>query len=129
MQLCALCATIYEIPRMSSRVSLDFSIRDGNCERCHCVRNRETQMRSAMAVVSAGAMLAAQIPPGLAQNAVSATARSVTFNPVQDATISAAIVNAFDAFPKGGDLLSKRIAEMIAKDPKLAVGLVKYVQM
>ena len=86
-------------------------------------------MRSAIAVVSAVAMLTAQMSAGLAQNAVSAPARSVTFNPVQDATISPAIVNAFDAFPKGGDLLSKRIAEMIAKDPKLAVGLVKYVQM
>src|SRR5262249_11986207 len=38
------------------------------------------------------------------------------------------IVAAFDAFPKGGDQLSKRISDIIVKDPKLAAGMVKYLQ-
>jgi hypothetical protein len=85
-------------------------------------------MRSSIAVVSAVAMLTAQMSAAVAQNAVSTPAQPVAFSPVKDATIRPAIVDAFDAFPKGGDLLSKRIAEIIVKDPKLAVGLVKYIQ-
>ena len=38
------------------------------------------------------------------------------------------IVEAFTAFPQGGDQLRKRIADIITKEPKLASGLVRYVQ-
>jgi hypothetical protein len=89
---------------------------------------KEKRMRSAIAVVSAVAMTAAQMPAGLAQNAVSRPAQLVSYNPAQAVFISPAIVKAFDAFPKGGDLLRKRIAETIEKEPKLAVELVKYLQ-
>ena len=37
-------------------------------------------------------------------------------------------MDAFKAFPKGGDLLSKRIEDIIVADPKLAPDLAKYVQ-
>ena len=84
-------------------------------------------MRSVIAIVSAVAMVAAQIPPGFAQNVV--PAQRAAYNPALDATVSVnpAIVDAFKAFPKGGDPLSKRIADMIVKDPRLGPGLVKYV--
>jgi hypothetical protein len=85
-------------------------------------------MRSVIAVVSAVAMLVAQMPPGFAQSAVSAPVQPAAWTQVQDATVDAAIVDAFKAFPKGGDLLSKRIADIIVKNPKLAVGMVKHVQ-
>jgi hypothetical protein len=75
------------------------------------------------------AMLVAQIPPGLAQNAVSAPPSQAAFNPAQeDATPSPAVLDAFKAFPKGGEQLSKRIEDLIVGDPKLAPGLAKYVQ-
>ena len=91
------------------------------------------RLRSMIAVVSAVAMVMAQMPPGFAQNAgASATPQPVAFTRLQEsvnrAAPSAAIVDAFKAFPKGGDLLSKRISDIIVKDPKLAPGLVKYVQ-
>jgi hypothetical protein len=86
-------------------------------------------MRSVIAVVSAVAMLVAQMPPGFAQSAVPVPAQPAAWTAVQDATVDAAIVDAFKAFPKGGDLLSKRIADIIVKNPQLAVGMVKYVQM
>ena len=84
-------------------------------------------MRSVIAIVSAVALVAAQIPPGFAQNAGSA--QPAAYNPALDATVTVnpAIVDAFKAFPKGGDPLSKRIADMIVKDPRLGPGLVKYV--
>jgi len=85
-------------------------------------------MRSTIAVVSAVAMLVAQVPPGFAQNAVSIPAQPVVLSPGQSVNVSPAIVDAFNAFPKGGDQLSKRIADIIVKDPKLAVGMVKYLQ-
>jgi hypothetical protein len=85
-------------------------------------------MRSAIAVVSAVAMLVAQVPPGFAQSAVSTPAQPVVFSPGQAVTVSPAIVDAFNAFPKGGEGLSKRIADIIVKDPKLATGMVKYLQ-
>jgi hypothetical protein len=88
----------------------------------------EGQMRSVIAVVSAVAMLVAQMPPGFAQSPVSAPVQPAAWTQVQDATVDAAIVDAFKAFPKGGDLLSKRIADIIVKNPKIAVGMVKYVQ-
>jgi hypothetical protein len=72
-------------------------------------------------------MLAAQMPPGFAQNAVSTPAQPVALGPTQEVT-PAAIVDAFKAFPKGGDQLSKRLEDMIVAEPKLAPDLAKYVQ-
>jgi hypothetical protein len=85
-------------------------------------------MRSVVAVVSAVAMILAQMPPGFAQNAVSA--QPATYNPALDATVSVHtnIADAFKAFPKAGDPLIKRIADIIVKNPRHAAGLVKYVQ-
>src|SRR5215468_5976827 len=76
------------------------------------------------------AMLVAQIPPGLAQNAVSAPPSQAAFNPAQEEVVtpSPAILDAFKAFPKGGEQLSKRIEDLIAGDPKLGPGLAKYMQ-
>jgi len=84
--------------------------------------------RVSISVISGIAMLVAQMPPGFAQDAVSTPARPAAISPAQDATPSPAIVDAFKAFPKGGDLLSKRIEDIIVTDPKLAPGLAKYVQ-
>ena len=84
--------------------------------------------RVAISVVSGIAMLVAQMPLGFAQNAVSTPARSAAFSPAEDVTPSPAILDAFKAFPKGGDLLSKRIEDIIVTDPKLAPGVAKYVQ-
>jgi hypothetical protein len=81
-----------------------------------------------MSVVCSVAMLVAQIPPGFAQNAVSAPPSQAAFSPAEDVTPSPAILDAFKAFPKGGDLLSKRIEDIIVADPKLAPGLAKYLQ-
>ena len=85
-------------------------------------------MRSAIAIVSAVAMLVAQVPPGFAQNALSKPAQPAGFSPGQQSVNVSDIVAAFDAFPKGGDQLSKRISDIIVKDPKLATGMVKYLQ-
>jgi hypothetical protein len=88
-------------------------------------------MRSVIAVVSSVAMLVAQMPatPAFAQSAVSPAAlQRVNLNADQAGPQSPVIAEAFQAFPKGGDPLSKRIADIIAKDPKLAVALVKFVQ-
>ena len=85
-------------------------------------------LRLPIGVVSTVAMLVAQTPPGFAENAASAPARPTAFNSAQDVIPSPAIVDAFMAFPKGGDLLSERIADIIAKDPKLAVAVANYVQ-
>jgi hypothetical protein len=84
------------------------------------------RIRPVIAIVSSVAMLVAQMPPGFAQNAAPPPVRVAL--PAQDATPSPAIVEAFNAFPKGGDQLSRRIADIIAKNPRLAAGLVKYVQ-
>jgi hypothetical protein len=81
-----------------------------------------------ISVVCSVAMLVAQMPLGLAQNAVSTPAQPAAFGPAQNVTPSPAILDAFKAFPKGGDLLSKRIEDIIVTDPKLAPGLAKYVQ-
>jgi len=86
-------------------------------------------MRSLIAVVSAVAMLVAQIPPGFAQSAVSTPAQPVAFSPEKlNVNVSPDIVNAFNAFPKGGDQLSKRVSDIIVKNPKLATGMVRYLQ-
>ena len=81
-----------------------------------------------VSVVCSVALLMAQMPPGFAQNAVSTPAQPAAFGPAQDVTPSTGIVDAFKAFPKGGDLLSKRIEDIIVADPKLAPDLAKYVQ-
>ena len=93
------------------------------------------RMRSAIAIVSGVAMLMAQMSVGFAQNAVSIPAKPVALGTAQDVavtlqnvTVSPVIVAAFKAFPKGGEPLGKRIADIIAKDPNLAAGLVKYMQ-
>ena len=83
-------------------------------------------MRSTIAVVSAVAMLVCQIPPGFAQSAMPVP-QPAAFQPT-DATPDPAIVDAFAAFPKGGEALSKQLADIIVKDPSLAPGLVNYVR-
>jgi hypothetical protein len=83
--------------------------------------------RVSISVISGLAMLVAQVPPGFAQNAVSTPAQPAAFGPAQEVS-PPAIVAAFKAFPKGGDLLSKRIEDIIVADPKLAPDLAKYVQ-
>jgi hypothetical protein len=85
-------------------------------------------MRSAIAMVSALAMMAAQMSAGLTQNVASTAPQSLPLDSAQVVSVSPVIVNAFDAFPNGGDLLRERIAAAIVKDSKLAAGLVKYVQ-
>ena len=85
-------------------------------------------LRLPVAIISSGALLVAQIAPGFAQNTVPPPARPATFSPAQDATPSPVIVDAFKAYPKGGDELSKRIEDIIVGDPNLAPGLAKYVQ-
>jgi hypothetical protein len=85
--------------------------------------------RIPISVACSVAMLVAQIPHGFAQNAASTPPSQAAFSPAQeDVTPSPAILDAFKAFPKGGDLLSKRIEDIIVTDPKLAPGLAKYVQ-
>jgi hypothetical protein len=74
------------------------------------------------------AMLVAQIPHGFAQNAASPPPSQAAFSPAEDVTPSPVILDAFKAFPKGGDQLSKRIEDLIVADPKLAPGLAKYMQ-
>src|SRR6266550_6742270 len=81
-----------------------------------------------MSVACSVAMLGAQIPPGFAQNAASIPPSQAAFSPAEDVNPSPAILDAFKAFPKGGDLLSKRIEDIIVGDPKLAPGLAKYMQ-
>jgi hypothetical protein len=83
--------------------------------------------RGSISVISGIALLVAQMPAGFAQNAASTPAQPAAFAPAQDVT-PAAIVDAFKAFPKGGDQLSKRIEDLIVADPKLAPDLAKYVQ-
>ena len=80
-----------------------------------------------ISIICSVAMLVAQMPPGFAQNAVSTPAQPAAFGPAQEVT-PRAIVDAFKAFPKGGDLLSKRIEDIIVADRKLAPDLAKYVQ-
>src|SRR5262245_62125048 len=82
--------------------------------------------RISISIICSVAMLA-QMPPGFAQNAASTPAQPAAFGPAQDVT-PPAIVAAFKAFPKGGDLLSKRIEDLIVADSKLAPDLAKYVQ-
>src|SRR5262245_56519081 len=84
--------------------------------------------RISISVACSAAMLVAQIPPGFAQNAAPTPPSQAAFSPAEDVTPSPAILDAFKAFPKGGEQLSKRIEDLIVGDPKLAPGLAKYVQ-
>jgi hypothetical protein len=84
--------------------------------------------RIPISVACSVAMLVAQIPHGFAQNAASPPPSQAAFSPAEDVTPSPVILDAFKAFPKGGDLLSKRIEDIIVGDPKLAPGLAKYLQ-
>ena len=85
--------------------------------------------RIPISVACSVAMLVAQIPHGFAQNAASPSPSRAAFSPAQeDVTPSPAVLDAFKAFPKGGDQLSKRIEDLIVADPKLAPGLAKYMQ-
>jgi hypothetical protein len=85
-------------------------------------------LRGSISLVGGLAMLVAQMPAGFAQNAVSIPAQPVAVAPAQAATPGLAILDAFKAFPKGGDLLSKRIEDTIVTDPKSAPDVAKYVQ-
>ncbi len=85
-------------------------------------------VRGSISLVGGLAMLVAQMPLGFAQNAVSIPAQPVAVAPAKDATPGLAILDAFKAFPKGGDLLSKRIEDIIVTDPKSAPDVAKYVQ-
>ena len=87
-------------------------------------------LRLPVVIVSSVALVVAQIPPGFAQqNAAPPRVQSAAVAPAPDAIPSPAIVDAFKAYPKGGDELSKRIADIIVSDPdNAAPGLVKYVQ-
>ena len=100
--------------------------------RVFSLREGEGQMvrlsKIPVSVACSVAMLVAQVPPGFAQNAVSTPAQPAAFGPAQDVTPGPAILDAFKAFPKGGDQLSKRIEDLIVGDPKLAPGLAKYMQ-
>jgi hypothetical protein len=68
-------------------------------------------------------MLAAQMPatPSFAQT-------TAALQGPQAVIKNAAIAEAFAQFPDGGDLLSKRIADLIVADPNRAAYLVKYVR-
>jgi hypothetical protein len=105
---------------------LDFANRIGRISVVCAFEGPEGQMRSTIAVVSAVAMLVCQIPPGFAQSAMPVP-QPAAFQPT-DATPDPAIIDAFAAFPKGGEALSKQLADIIVKDPSLAPGLVKYVR-
>ena len=80
-----------------------------------------------ISIICGVAMLVVQMPSGFAQNALSTPAQPAAFGSAQEVT-PPAIVDAFKAFPKGGDLLSKRIEDIIVANPKLAPDLAKYAQ-
>jgi hypothetical protein len=85
--------------------------------------------RVPISFVSGVEILVAQMSPGFAQNAVSTPASPAALSkPAEDVLPSPAVLDAFKAFPNGGDLLSKRIEDIIVRDPKLAPGVAKYVQ-
>jgi hypothetical protein len=86
-------------------------------------------LRFLIGITSCVAMLGAQIPCGFAQHAVSPRVQAAATGPAQDATPSPAILDAFKAYPKGGDELSKLIEDLIVSDPELAPALAKYMQM
>ena len=88
-------------------------------------------MRSVIAVVCAASLLVVQTPTmGFAQGLASGPAqvKMPTVSPAKAAEHRALIAQEFKAFPNGGDALKLRIADLIYKDPKAAVELVKYVR-
>jgi len=79
-------------------------------------------MRSLIVVTTAAALVMAGIPtmPSYGQSAATpARAGAVTPNP--------AVVALFKAFPQGGEELSKRIADLVVSNRKLAPELANYV--
>jgi hypothetical protein len=80
-------------------------------------------MRSAVAAVAIVALLGAQIPPtpSFAQSAESVRLQQPT-------SANPAVAGAFAAFPKGGDLLSKRIADLVVRNPQVAMDVLNYVR-
>ncbi len=84
-------------------------------------------LRFLIGIAICAAMLVAQIPFGFAQHAVSPV-QPVAIGPAQDAIPGPAILEAFKAYPKGGDQLSKVIEDLIVSDPQLAPGLAKHLQ-
>jgi len=79
-------------------------------------------MRAIIALTTAAAMLAAGIPtvPAFAQSVVAPVR-------LETASQNPAIAEMFKAFPGGGEALSKRIADFIVSNPKLAPDLANYV--
>jgi hypothetical protein len=79
-------------------------------------------MRSMVAMVSAAALLLAQVPvtPGFAQGLATAETQQTAVNP--------AIVEAFKTFPQGGAGLSSRLSDLIVANRKLAPEMARYVQ-
>ena len=78
-------------------------------------------MRGLIAIVASAAMLAAQVPmvPAYAE----------TLPPAPGvASENSVIAQTFKAFPNGGEALSKKIAEVIVANPKLAPDLVIYMR-
>jgi hypothetical protein len=87
----------------------------------------DQMLRFLIGIVSCVAMLVAQVPSGFAQQAVSPV-QPAAMGPAQDATPSPAILEAFKAYPKGGEELSKVIEDLIVSDPQLAPGLARHLQ-
>jgi hypothetical protein len=78
-------------------------------------------MRSVVAIIASVAMLVGQVPlvPAFGQSASPAPQASMA-NPVMAET--------FKAFPSGGDPLTRRIADLITANPKLAPEFVIYMR-
>jgi hypothetical protein len=86
-------------------------------------------LRSPISIVCSVAMLVAQVSPGFAQNLVSPPAAApVALSPAEDVTVPPSILDAFNAFPKGGEQLSKLIEDLVVSDPKLAPAVAKHLQ-
>jgi hypothetical protein len=79
-------------------------------------------MRAVIALTTAAAMMQAGIPtvPAFAQSTVTPVRLEVV-------TPDPAIVDIFNTFPMGGEPLSRRIADFIVSNPKLAPDLANYV--
>src|SRR6266566_8097962 len=79
-------------------------------------------MRSLIAMTTASAMLVAEIPtvPAFAQDVVAPVR-------LETATPNPTMVQFFKAYPQGGEVLSKLIADFVVSNPKLAPELANYV--
>src|SRR6266446_113911 len=79
-------------------------------------------MRAIIALTTAAAMLVAGIPtvPAFAQSVVAPVR-------LETATPNPTMVQIFNAYPQGGEVLSKLIADFIVSNPKLAPDLANYV--